>query len=170
GSPKVRIDDLAVNLNRIALSERGNKESLVNWDALTIDGGQLNLEKHEITLQQVALKGGGAKILRDANRTIHLAEVFAPKDQSKAPEETTVTGTNKKDEVKPWHLTLKTFALQGFRLALGDRSVSPEIAYELEDLNIALKDITNDGKTPISFNAGLKVKQGGTASVSGNVS
>ena len=170
GSPKVRIDDLAANLNRIALSERGNKESLVNWDALTIDGGQLNLEKQEFTLQQVALKGGGAKVLRDANGAIHLAEVFAPKGQGKAPEKTTVTGTDKKDEVKPWHLTLKTFALQSFHLALGDRSVSPEIAYELEDLNIALKDITNDGKTPISFNAGLKAKQGGTVSASGNVS
>jgi hypothetical protein len=170
GSPKVRIDDLAANLNRIALSERGNKESLVNWDALTIDGGQLNLEKQELTLQQVTLKGGGAKVLRDANGAIHLAEVFAPKGQSKAPKKTTATGTDKKDEVKPWHLTLKTFALQGFHLALGDRSVSPEIAYELEDLNIALKDITNDGKTPISFNAGLKAKQGGTVSASGNVS
>jgi Domain of Unknown Function (DUF748) len=170
GSPKVRIDDLSVNLNHITFAERGNKESLVNWDALTIDGGQLDLEKQELTLQQVALKGGGAKILRDANGAIHLAEVFAPKDQGKAPEKTTVTGTNKKDEVKPWHLTLKTFALQGFYLALSDRSVSPEIAYELEDLNIALKDITTDGKTPISFNAGLKVKQGGAASASGKVS
>jgi hypothetical protein len=169
-SPKVQIDDLAINLNRIALSERGNKESLVNWDALTIDGGQLDLEKQEFTLQQVALKGGDAKILRDANGAIHPAEVFAPKGQGKAPEKIIVTGTDKKDKVKPWHLTLKTFALQGFRLALSDRSVSPEIAYELEDLNIALKDITNDGKTPISFNAGLKVKQGGIASASGNVS
>lgn len=170
GSPKVQIDDLVINLNRITLTEHGNKESLVNWDALTLDGGQLDLEKQEITLQQVALKGGGAKILRDANGAIHLAEVFAPKGQGKAPEKITATETDKKNKVKPWHFTLKTFTLRGFRLALGDRSVSPEIAYELEDLNIALKDITNDDKTPIPFNVGLKVKQGGTASASGNVS
>ena len=45
----------------------------------------------------------------------------------------------------------------------------PAIKYNLQDIHVALKNISNDGKTPIDFDAGLKVAQGGNATFSGQM-
>ncbi len=167
-APKARIRDLTVSLERIAIAERNKSDSLATLDSVKVEGGAMDLEKREVTIQQVALQGGGAKIARDANQSIGLLELFGPRDQENVRSD--VTETQKKDEGKPWRFALKAFDLQGFRMALTDQSVSPELAYDIEDMKVALTDISNDGQTPVAFDARLKIKQGGALSTTGQLS
>ena len=51
-----------------------------------------------------------------------------------------------------------------------DQTISPAIQYTLKDIRTSLKNISNDGKTPIDFDAGLTVAQGGSAHISGQLS
>ena len=84
-APKARIRDLTVSLERIAIAERDKSDSLATLDSIKVEGGHLDLEKREATIQQVALQGGGAKIARDANESIRLLELFGPRDQENVP-------------------------------------------------------------------------------------
>ena len=167
-APKARIRDLTVSLERIAIGERDKSDSLATLDSIKVEGGQMDLEKREATIQQVALRGGGAKIARDANQSIRWLELFGPRDQENV--QINVTETENKKEGNPWRFALKAFDLQGFRMALADQSVSPELAYDIEDMKVALTDISNDGQTPIAFDARLKIKQGGALSTTGQLS
>jgi len=169
-APKARIRDLTISLERIAIAERDTSDALAILDSIQVKGGQMDLEKRQATIQQVALQGGGAKIARDAKQSIRLLELFGPRDHKKVHPEIDVAETQNKKEGKPWRFALKTFDLQGFRMALADQSVSPEVAYDIEDMKVALKDITNDGQTPIAFDVQLKVKQGGALSTTGQLS
>ncbi|MFH0351761.1 MAG: DUF748 domain-containing protein [Chromatiales bacterium] len=167
-APKARIRDLTVSLERIAIAERDKSDALATLDSIKVEGGQLDLEKREATIQQVALQKGGAKIARDANQSIRWLELFGARDQKNAHPEIDVTETEK--EGNPWRFALKVFDLRGFHIALADQSISPEVAYDIEDMKVALKDITNDGQTPIAFDAQLKIKQGGALSTTGQLS
>ena len=169
-APKARIRDLSVSLERIAIAERDKSDSLATLDSIKVEGGQMDLEKREATIQQVALQNGGAKIARDANQPIRWLQLFGPRDQENVQPEIDVTETENKKEGNPWRFALKAFDLQGFHMALADRSMSPEVAYDIEDMKVALKDITNDGQTPIAFDAQLKIKQGGALSTTGQLS
>ncbi|MGH8523384.1 MAG: DUF748 domain-containing protein, partial [Gammaproteobacteria bacterium] len=167
-APKARIRDLSVSLERIAIAERDKSDSLATLDSIKVEGGQMDLEKREATIQQVALQGGGAKIARDANQSIRWLELFGPGDQDNVRID--VTETENEEESNPWRFALKAFDLQGFHIALADQSVSPALAYDIEDMNVVLKDITNDGQTPIAFEVRLKIKQGGALSTTGQLS
>lgn len=169
-APKARIRDLTVSLERIAIAERDKSDALATLASIQVEGGRLDLEKREATIQQVALQGGGAKIARDANQSIPWLELFGPRDQENVNPKIAVTETENEAEGKPWRFALKAFDLQGFHIALADQSVSPEVAYEIEDMKVALTDITNDGQTPIAFDARLKIKQGGALSTTGQLS
>ena len=167
-APKARIRDLTVSLERIAIGERDKSDSIATLDSIKVGGGQLDLAKREATIQQVALQGGGAKIARDANQSIRWLELFGPRHQENVQIDN--TETENKEEGNPWRFALKAFELQGFRMALADRSISPELAYDIEDMKVALTDISNDGQTPIAFDVQLKIKQGGALSTTGQLS
>ncbi|OOO02797.1 MAG: hypothetical protein USCGTAYLOR_00972 [Chromatiales bacterium USCg_Taylor] len=165
-APKARIRDLSVSLERIAIAERDKSDSLATLDSIKVEGGQMDLEKREATIQQVALQGGGAKIARDANQSIRWLELFGPRDSVRID----VTETENEEKANPWRFALKAVDLQGFRMALADQSVSPELAYDIEDMKVALTEISNDGQTPIAFDVQLKIKQGGALSTTGQLS
>lgn len=167
-SPRARIGDLSAHLNRIALAERGKTSPLLTWDGLAVEGGRLDLEKREALIQRATLKGGGAEIIRQADGTLYPIALFV--SETSAPSEESTTEADSSQEAKPWHFTLNEFTLQGFGVALADRSVSPEIAYHLDGIRVALKDISTDGEAPISFDAELKVRQGGALQASGTAS
>ncbi|HYE37155.1 DUF748 domain-containing protein [Methylocaldum sp.] len=168
GTTKANIDGFAATLNGIALTEPGSSESLAAWDALELAEGQLDLEKREAIIGRAALKGGNARIIRDKTGTIHLAELFAAKGDATA--EAPAAEPHEEPEGQPWRFALNALALEGFRLGIADHSLSSEIAYDFEDINIGLKNITNDGETPVAFDTNLKVKQGGALKATGTAS
>ncbi|BBA33727.1 uncharacterized protein sS8_1770 [Methylocaldum marinum] len=165
---KARIEALAASLDRIALTEPGSPEPLAAWDAFEITDGQVDLEKREAIVGRAALKGGKAKIIRDKSGTIHLAEIFGPKNGSAVAPSSTEAGSRPAEQA--WNFALKAFALEGFSLALVDRSLAPEIAYDFKDINIDLQNITNDNITPVTFDAALKIEQGGSLKTTGTAS
>lgn len=167
---KADIDGLAAILNGIALTEPGSSAPLAAWDALELAEGRLDLEKREAIIGRAALKGGNAQIVRDKAGTIHLAELFAPKSDETGTKTPATEAPADKSAEQPWHFALNAFALEGFDLGIVDHGYSSEIAYDFEDINVALKNITNDGETPVEFDTSLKVKQGGTLKATGTVS
>jgi len=169
GTTKANIDGLAATLNQIALTEPGSPEPLAAWDALELTEGRLDLEKREAIIGRAALKGGNTQIIRDKSGTIHLAELFAAKEDTVA-EHPEAEPPPAEPEGQPWRFALNVFALEGFRLGVVDRSLSSEIVYDFEDINVGLKNITNDGETPIPFDTNLKVKQGGALKATGTAS
>lgn len=168
GTPKARVDQLDAHLNQVALVGSGNTTPLFGWDSLAVDGGRFDLEKREATLKTVSLSGGGTSIIREADGTIHPLDIFA----SQEPAGTMPTGDSESttpdpSQSQPWRFLLEQFSLQDFGVALTDRSLAPELAYQLDDIRVTANHLSNDGKTPVSFDAKLRVRQGGALQASG---
>ncbi|MBW2642633.1 MAG: DUF748 domain-containing protein, partial [Deltaproteobacteria bacterium] len=172
GPVKAIVDGLKVKLSRIALSEAGDGIPLIALDTLALEDGSIDIGSRAITITQVKATKGGTSVVRDKNGQIRLVELLSPGDKGLIKREVIETGKKARAEGKPWSFRLDAFELNvnGFRVALQDRTFIPDIVYNLKDIRVSLKNLTNDGKTPIDFNTAFKVVQGGSASVSGQVS
>ena len=170
GPANVTVDGLKVKMNRVAFSETGDNISLIAIDTLALDHGCIDINNRSIKLTRVGASGGGIRVVRGKDGRIQLAEMLAPGDRGKLKREIVETGEKARDEGKPWSFRLDALELNGFSAALQDRTIDPAVVYDLKDVRASLKHISNDGKTPMDFDARLKVTQGGSARFTGQVS
>jgi hypothetical protein len=170
GPVKANVNDLAVTLNQIALSEAGKRISLFNLDKLAIEGGGIDIANRAISIKTIKALGGSTRIVRGQNGRIRLIEFLAPADRGAIKRKVVETRARAQVEEHPWSFRLSDFELDGFKVALKDRTFAPDIAYDVDDIRVSLKNITNDKKTPIDFDAAIRVGQGGSVLTSGQVS
>jgi len=170
GEPKAHVDGLKLAVADIKLNDSGKAVPLLGLDSLGVGGGRLDLEKHDLAIDKIELKGGGVQIQRGADGTIGLAELFAPKTSAKAVPVPAPATKGKAAPDAPWHVALKGFALQGFRLAFVDQSFTPALAYDADSIDVNLNSINYPGKTPLSFDGKIKLKQGGLLNLTGKAS
>ncbi len=141
GAPKAQVQGLNLALKDIRLND-GGKTPPLGWDSLEVGGGRLDLEKHDVGIDKIALKGGGVQIRRGADGGIDLAELFAPKTGTKATAPPPAAKGKSAAPQQPWHIALKSFALQGFRLAYNDASFAPALAYDADSIDVNLNNIS----------------------------
>ena len=170
GPVKAIVDDLEVVLNRVSISEAGDDTSFLSLDTLALNDGRIDIGNREITIKRVGATGGGTSVVRGKNGRIRLLEMFNPGDKGRLKRDIAETGKKARAEGRPWSFSLDTFEMNSFRVALQDLTFVPDIVYNLKDVRASLKNLTNDKKTPIDFKTTIKVVQGGSASVSGQVS
>ncbi len=169
GPVKAIVGDLEVALNRVSFSEAGDNNPFLSLDTLALNDGRIDIGSRAITIPQVETTGGGTSVVRGKDGRIRLLEMLDPGDKGRLKREIAETGMKARAEGKPWSFRLDVFEMKGFRVALQDHTFDPAIVYDLKDVYASLKNLTNDGKTPIDFDTKVKIKQGGSASVSGQV-
>jgi len=170
GPIKANLNAMGVKLSRVTLREAGDDTLLMLLDMLSLDDGRIDMGDRVITLARMGATGGATSVVRDKDGRIRLVELLNPGDQGMIKREVVETGEKARAEGKPWSFRLDAFEMNGFRVGLQDRDFTPAIFYDLEDIRAELKNLTNDGKTPIDFEIELKVAQGGSARISGQVS
>ena len=166
---KAIVDGLKVNLNRIALSQADNENPLISLDTLGLDDGFIDIGNRVLMITQVEAAGGETSVVRDKDGRIQLLQMLDPVDKGKLKREIADIGSKARAEGQPWSFSLGSLDLNDFRVFLQDLTFVPNIVYTLQDISASIKNLTNDKTTPISFNTSLKVVQGGSANLSGQV-
>ena len=170
GPLKATVDDLEVALNGISISEAGDDTPFLSLDTLALNDGRIDIGSREITITRIEATGGGTDVVRGKDGHIRLFEMLSPGDKGRLKRDIAETALKAKAEGKSWSFSLDAFEMDGFQVSLEDNTVVPAIVYGLKDIRASLKNLTNDAKTPIDFKTDLKVAQGGSANVSGQVS
>ncbi|MBW2602823.1 MAG: DUF748 domain-containing protein [Deltaproteobacteria bacterium] len=170
GPIKAIADDLEVALNRVSISEAGDDTPFLSLDMLVLNDGRIDIGSREVSITRMRSTGGGTDVVRGKNGRIRLFEMLNPGDKGRLKRDIAETGAKARAEGQPWLFSLDTFEMNGFRVGLQDNGIAPSIVYDLKDIRASLKNLTNDGKTPIDFKTDLKVAQGGRVRVSGQVS
>ena len=156
-------------MNRVSFSEARDDTPLVSLDRLLLNDGHIDIGSHKITITRVSAEGGGTSVMRGKDGKIQLVEILSSKDKGRIKRDISKTAEKAKAEGKPWSFSLDIFEMDGFQVALQDNTITPAIVYDLKDIRVSLKNLTNDGKTPIDFKTDLKVAQGGSVNVRGQV-
>ncbi len=170
GPAKAGVNGLAVTLHRAAISETGKGIPVFTLDKLALEDGRIDMGSRAISFAGMKASGGSTSVVREKDGRIRLVEMLTPGGRSPKKSEITKTGEQAQAEEHPWSFRLDDFELSGFGVALEDRTFVPHIVYDLKDIRVSLKNITNDKKTPIDFDAGFQLAQGGSAGIRGKVS
>ncbi len=161
---KVSLDNIASELKDARIQFIADTRPIFQTDSLTIDGGMLDMGAHSLTVSRIAMHGGTVEILRDPKGRINLQQLF---EQRKSPSEISVPATVK--ELQPsWTFLVKSFEIDGLGSNLSDLGMVPDKPIvNIQSFSCRLSDV--DGKSPMGFEAGFSLKQGGTLAVHGRV-
>jgi uncharacterized protein involved in outer membrane biogenesis len=166
---KITVSDLAIALSDVKLGEPGAKEALIALDEVSVAGGELNLAESRVGVKRAAVKGGQVRVTRDAKGRIRIVDVAAASKTAKARRELESALERAREAGHAWRIALDALDISGIRVALRDEGFGGAIAYDVEDVKAAVNNIESDGKTPIQFDAQLRVAQGGAARAKGEV-
>lgn len=177
GPPQAVISHIDVSLDRLAVSETESDTSLLRWDSLKLEEGQVDLAKQAASIRRIALKGGGTAVARQASGAIYPVSLFAsdrsPSSQTQIPASTKTPGPGKTATAtteKPWLFSLGELAINDFGFGVKDHSPVGTLAYDLDAIEASIKNISTAGKTPLNFKLGTTIRQGGVLSLAGSAS
>jgi len=156
---RVTSNDLHLALSKIALARPADKTPFAALDSVTLEGDAIDTGKRDIALRELAVRGGEARLARDAQGNIDPLASLAVRERGQRPAAQPATA---------WHFRLGVFKLSGFKLTLADRGFEPEVGYDLADVSATLKNLSDDLRAPVPFEAALKVTQGGSLGATGS--
>ncbi|HEX9179590.1 MAG TPA: DUF748 domain-containing protein, partial [Burkholderiales bacterium] len=165
---KLVADNIEVVLQGLDLAE-ATGAPLLDLGSVSLQGGRFDLSERDLRLQRLAIGGGNIQVVRKADGTIRQVAALQAGEEGKIRRELREAREAAKAEGRPWSFTLDQLELSGVAIGYADEITTPAIQYDLEGVNVVVKDIRNDGKTPLAYEAQVNLKQGGSASVSGTV-
>jgi hypothetical protein len=154
---KLDVDALAVDLNDVRVAEAGAKEILVSLGTANLSGGKFSLALNRFSADTLKLTKANAQLIRDAAGGINLASAFTPKT-APAPSNT-----------KPVAVEIRALELNDGAIALLDRGIEPALTVDLQSIRILARGVNSAGTQPMTLDATLRIKQGGTMRAQGSV-
>lgn len=172
--PDVKLDKIGFHLDEVALKQGGERTALAKFDRLIGEGGQLDLKKQLVSLKKASLKGAQTALVREKDGRLRPIDAFEVK--SKSAEVVAIgdhsnkskNGKANSDDDQVWNISLGEFALDDMGLSLTDRSFSPELSFNLDQVMASVKNYNSNGKSPVKLDTQFKVRQGGKFSASGS--
>jgi hypothetical protein len=167
-APRLVLDAIQLTVREVAWTEAESGAPLLALQEVAAAGGRLDLAENDLRLQRVTVTGGEIRVNRSAEGVIRHAEVFGPAE-GKVQRELAQARSEAAAEGRPWTFALDEFALTGFTVGFTDQGTQPPLQADLEKIDVTLKDLRNDGKTPFKADARAQLRQGGGVSATATV-
>ena len=154
---QVTVNDAAVKMNDIHVTTDKQAEPQVTLDTAEVTGASFDLQKKTIHAGLVRLSGGRTWAMREADGNLQLVSMFTPR-------------THKPLQEAGFVMSVDRAEIADYAVALTDKSFTPAIAYDIEQLNATASKITiPPTKTSSPVELTLRVKQGGSVRGKGTI-
>jgi hypothetical protein len=165
-APRLQVADLGLELHALRVASGSHKSALLELDALSLQGGQIDLAERRATLGKVALHGAKTALTRDARGELSLLSALRPgKGTAAAP-----AGSGTESAAAPaWHYRIEQIEADGVQVALRDESVQPPLALTLQQVQAEVRGFSDDDKAALPVRLGLQVREGGRLEMQGSV-
>ncbi len=159
GDPTLRLENIESRLDEFSVSGLEPASEFLAFDALELLGGTLSYPEQAISFQEIRLSKPRIDAWLDEDAQPGLLQLLpeASAEPAAAPESS------------EWDITVGRFSLEGGRLALSDRSITPHAAVDVENLSVALENIDNRDGTRIPLTAAFATSAGGQLKFDGSV-
>jgi hypothetical protein len=165
---QVLVRDIALKLARVTVRESGAKEPVVSLGSIALEGGSVDLEQRRVEIQRVAVAGGTINVVRDKDGRLRPVEMLREAEAHRSPAATPPGARDGGTQGEAWSASLDALDVSGVRVALADHGFDPTVAYDLESVRIGVKNVRTDGKAPATFEASLRIAQGGALRATGS--
>jgi uncharacterized protein involved in outer membrane biogenesis len=161
---QAQVNAIAIGASGFQAQFTDPAEPVIRIDRIGLEGGAYDLDPNRLTVEKIAIAGGGIDLRRQADGAINLALLFLPPQKGAIAREHQEAAA----EGHPFQFSVKTVSVSGVQTAFSDFSVKPDGSIlNLEDIAVVLNNV--DGKSPMTFDAGLKIREGGEIKVAGQI-
>jgi len=168
GQTQVRVDDIRVGVSGIQSGLSDTTDPILRIHSIDLEEGGYDLAANRFTAGKVSIAGGAVEVRRQADGSVNLALLVAPPEKGAVREQLDQAATEAAAEGRPFQFLIKSVSLSGLQAALSDLTVQPDRPLlHLEDVSVAVSDV--DGKSPMKFDLGFNVSEGGRIKASGTV-
>ncbi len=185
--PEFSANGIQLGLDSVAIRDKTHKENDLEFPKISLSGGRFNLRQQTVHFDEFAIEGGKIDTFMKDDGTLHLAELFTPLETTSSQKtETTVeaeqTAQDVNDETEnkslkntapektvPWLFELDRALINAFNIRFIDRTTEPDAEIRLDDISIAVTDITNQTDDRFGLNASLKLNDEGLLKITGEV-
>jgi len=157
-------------LNELTLVEKDVNTTLISVPCFSAKGVHIDLSNKKATCASVNSNNALFKSWLTSDGTLNYQALFAMdsfKDENKASSE---TPEQPGADSQPWRISVKELALKNYGVALEDRTLVKPVHVNLEQINLNLKNFSNQKDSQAELVLTLKVNQTGTVGVKGLVS
>ncbi len=158
------VSNIGGSLSGFRAAMWGDPEPEMQIQRIGLAGGAYDLKPNDFRIENVSVEGGAVDLKRLPDGDINLALMFAPPQKgaiARGKEKATAKGN-------PFQFLAKTVDLSGFQVKFSDLTVKPDApVINLEDMAVSLENV--DGKSPMTFDADIKVSEGGQIKANGTV-
>jgi uncharacterized protein DUF748 len=160
-------ENLNVLFEGVSLKEVGKEAPMVTLGSLAVEGGRIDLETRQVTLERIMVKGGHAAMVLEKAGAVNMLRVFGRRSVGKLREKIAEAVEEAQSEGRPWSVAVGAVEAAGLGVAFRDQTLSPAPAVNLQDITLKLADFHSEGKTSAPFEASLAVREGGTVNATG---
>ena len=170
------VEGLGIKVARITVGDAtaAAKTPFLALDEIRLEDGRIDLATQQFAISRVAVTGGGTTVVRAPDGSIPVVTMLGPAEQGPAVQGKVAAGpsaapTPAAKPAKPWAVAVAKLDLANHRIAVTDRSVTPNVQLEVTGLQVSARDLRTDGKKPVPFDAAFRITQGGRFTAKGQV-
>jgi hypothetical protein len=141
-----------------------NDRDVLAVDALSISGGTFRWPERTISVDRVAIDDSALSIHRDAAGVLNIApQREAPEAMLAEPEPIEETPAD------PWWVALRRFEINGMSVGVIDESVEPHADMGIDNLTLAIADISTEQDARFPVEVSIQTREGGTIRAEGEL-
>ena len=160
----VFLHDSNLTLSKFSLSKKSNREKLVQFKALKLDGIELDLSKKKLSIKETVLTKANLSAQRYHNQELNFDNLIVPKQTKK---------TNKKQEKqkksKDFDVELKHFAIKDAQVDFRDRAFKPSIQHKIDKINFDAYNVKLEKESWLNYKLIARVNTKGIIKASGKL-
>jgi Domain of Unknown Function (DUF748) len=157
------LEDIRAEVSALALRARGGGDPILALDTIAASGARFDLASRALVVPSIEVADGRVAVIQGADGRVPLLEGLTPIGKPSRESRARAPAT------QPWKVLVETVKARDVQVALGDRRHEQPITYDAHVVSATVRNITNDGKAPMRFEAALRVAQGGTVDGSGTI-
>jgi hypothetical protein len=157
------LENIRARVSALALRASGGGDPILALDTIEASGARFDLASRELVVPSIEAANGHLTAIQNADGRIPLLESLTPRGKKSREPRTPVP------ETRPWKVLVGTVTARDVRVALGDYRYEPPITCDAHVVSATVRDVTNDGKAPMRFEATLRLAQGGMVDGSGTI-
>ena len=170
GQLNVSIDNLRIAFDDVLLRTHGREladgsdadRDVLNLSSLRIDGGSLRYPEQRASVGSITIEDSELFIHRDQEGALNLVPSGSAADER--PQEPTADAATSGE---PWSLSLDQISISRTAISLSDDSVAPQANLGIRDLNVSIKEVSNQPGDLFPTDVSLATQGGGNVSLAG---
>lgn len=164
----LQVSQANIRIEKLAIREDGSLDPVITIPALNVEGLDVNLATHEVTVEDIAVERASFTAWLNPDGTVNYQQMFAPVDSVQPPPAAGGDSPKPKDE-KPWAVWLKEIRLSDHAIDFEDRTLPTPAQVEVRALIVKTRDVRIPIKEALPIEVGMQLNETGTIHVNGSV-